>query len=300
MTGRSDNGRRKLRGSMVALVTPFREGAVDHESLNRLVDLQIEAGTAALVPCGTTGESPTLTEAEHQRVIEAVIARSDGRCPVIAGTGSNATAQAVSRTKQAAAAGADGALLVAPYYNRPTQEGLYRHYAAVAEAVDVSLVLYNVPKRTGVAIAEQTVIRLRRDFDHVVAVKHATGTVDGVDEILTGCDIDVLSGDDGLTWPMMALGAVGVISVVANITPGLVKDLVEAAAAGRVDQAGSIHRQVSALMQAMNRLGPNPIPIKTALALAGLCAEEFRLPLCPLDEQAKRSLEAVLRQHELG
>ena len=299
MAGRSDNGGRTLRGSMVALITPFCDGAVDYEALSRLVDLQIEAGTDALVPCGTTGESPTLSEDEHQRVIETVIARSAGRCPVIAGTGSNATARAVARTKHAAAAGADAALLVAPYYNRPTQEGLYRHYAAIAEAVEIPLVLYNVPKRTGVAIAEETVIRLRKGFDNIIAVKHATGSVDGVDEILTACDIDVLSGDDGLTWPLMALGAVGVISVVANIAPGLVKDLVDAAAAGQVSRAVNAHRKVSTLMQTMNGLGPNPIPIKTALALTGQCAEEFRLPLCPLDDPGRRSLEAVLRQHEL-
>ena len=281
------------------MITPFRDGKVDYDALDRLVDLQIEAGTDALVPCGTTGESPTLTEEEHERVIESVIARSAGRCPVIAGTGSNATARAVARTKHASSAGADAALLVAPYYNRPTQEGLYRHYAAIAEAVEIPLVLYNVPKRTGVSIAEETVIRLRKEFGHVVAVKHATGTVDGVDRILAGCDIDVLSGDDGLTWPMMAMGAVGVISVVANIAPSLVKELVEAALSGEVNAARSAHRKVVALMEPMNELGPNPIPIKTAMALAGHCAEEFRLPLCPLGEQARQRLASVLRQHEL-
>jgi 4-hydroxy-tetrahydrodipicolinate synthase len=300
MTSQTGRINGNLQGSMVALITPFRNGEVDYEALNRLVDLQIEGGTDALVPCGTTGESPTLTEQEHQRVIESVIARSSGRCPVIAGTGTNATASTVARTKHAAEAGADGALLVAPYYNRPTQEGLYRHYAAVAEAVEIPLILYNVPKRTGVAIAEDTVIRLRRDFERIVAVKHATGTVDGVDRIRSGCDIDVLSGDDGLTWPLMVMGAVGVISVVANIAPRLVKKLTDAARRGRPAEALNAHSKVSAIMQGMNELGPNPIPIKTTMALAGHCQLEFRLPLCPLDERATQSLADLLRKHELA
>ncbi len=299
MDGGKNKEVRKLRGSMTALITPFQDGAVDFDALRCLVDSQLEGGTDALVPCGTTGESPTLTDAEHQAVIEAVIARADGRRPVIAGTGANDTARAVERTRLAARAGADAALVVAPYYNRPTQEGLYRHYAAIAEAVDLPLVLYNVPKRTGVAIADDTVIRLRRGFGRIVAIKHATGSLDGVDRILAGCDIDLLSGDDGLTWPLLALGAVGVIGVVSNIAPRLVKELVASAEAGRMDRALSAHRKVAALAQALNDLGPNPIPIKTAMAMVGRCAEEFRLPLCPLDEAARRTLESTLRQHEL-
>lgn len=299
MASQSKTDRRTLQGSMVALVTPFRDGAVDYAALDRLVDLQLEARTDAVVPCGTTGESPTLTAEEHDRVIGAVIARCAGRCPVVAGTGSNSTAEAIRRTRQAAAAGADGALIVAPYYNRPTQEGLYRHYAAIAEAVSIPIVLYNVPKRTGVSIAEDTVIRLRRDFEHIVALKHATGSVDGVDRILRECDIDVLSGDDALTWPLMAMGAVGVISVVANIDPRAMRRLTEAARDGNATVAADAHRRVSALAEGLGRFGPNPIPVKTALALMGLCADEFRLPLCPIDEPARQQLSELLRKHEL-
>jgi len=294
-----DSDRQVFAGSAVALITPFEGGEVAFSALDRLVDRQIEAGTDVLVPCGTTGESPVLTPEEHDRVVEAVVARAAGRCRVLAGTGSNCTAEAVRRTRRAARAGADGALLVAPYYNLPTQEGLYRHYAAIAEAVEIPLVLYNVPKRTGVAIAEETVIRLRRSFPSIVAVKHATGSVGGVDRILTGCDIAVLSGDDGLTWPLMASGAVGVISVVANIAPGLMKELVVAAAGGRVGRACALQRRVSGLAEGLGRPGPNPVPIKTAMALAGHCAEEFRLPLCPLDEAGREAVAMVLRQHEL-
>lgn len=299
MAGQSKTDTPRLHGSMVALVTPFRDGSVDYAALNRLVDLQLEARTHALVPCGTTGESPTLTAEEHDRVIETVIARCDGSCPVVAGTGSNSTAETIRRTRQAAAAGADAALIVAPYYNRPTQEGLYRHYAAVAEASDIPIILYNVPKRTGVSIAEDTVIRLRRDFAQVVALKHATGSLDGVDRMLRGCDIDLLSGDDALTWPLMAMGAVGVISVVANIDPRGMRRLVEAARAGDAVVAADAHRRVSAMADGLSRFGPNPIPIKTALALKGLCAEEFRLPLCPMNEPAKQQLADLLRSHEL-
>ncbi|HUU85753.1 MAG TPA: 4-hydroxy-tetrahydrodipicolinate synthase [Phycisphaerae bacterium] len=299
MAPQANREKRRLRGSMVALVTPFRDGGVDYAALDRLVDLQLEAGTDALVPCGTTGESPTLTGEEHDRVIGAVIARCDGRCPVVAGTGSNSTAEAIRRTRQAGAAGADAALIVAPYYNRPTQEGLYRHYAAIAEATEIPIILYNVPKRTGVAIAEETVIRLRKDFEHIVAVKHATGSVDGVDRMLRGCDIDVLSGDDALTWPLMAMGAVGVISVVANIDPKGMRRLTEAALAGNVSVAIDAHRRVCAVAETLGGFGPNPIPIKTALALKGLCAEEFRLPLCPMEEEAKRQLADALGKHEL-
>ena len=295
----ANHDRPKLRGSMVALITPFKDGAVDYAALKRLVDMQIEAGTDALVPCGTTGESPTLSREEHDKIIETVIARCDHRCSVIAGTGSNSTAQAVLATKHAAAAGADAALLVAPYYNRPTQEGLYRHYATIAQAVDIPLVLYNVPKRTGVAIAEETVIRLRKAFSHIVAVKHATGSVDGVDRLLAGCDIDVLSGDDALTWPLMAMGARGVISVVANIAPQLSKALIEAAADSGLTQGRNIHRRISALAEGLNGFGPNPVPIKAAMALAGHCGDELRLPLCPMDDKCKKALTQLLKRHEL-
>ena len=289
----------QVQGSMTALVTPFVGGEVDWTRLDALVDRQIEGGIDWVVPCGTTGESPTLTEREHAEVLQAVIARAEGRCPVMAGTGSNSTSETVRRTQHAASAGADAALLVAPYYNRPTPEGLYRHYAMVAEAVELPLVIYNVPVRTGVNIPNDVVVRLREDFPHVAAVKHATGSVDGVTDLLGRCDIAVLSGDDAITWPLMALGAVGVISVISNLVPSLVGSLVQAALEGDCTAARHHHRKVYDLAQGIGRFGPNPLPIKAAMAMAGLLEEDSRLPLCPLDEPARAGIEQVLRRHEL-
>ncbi len=289
----------KMQGSMTALVTPFRDGAVDFETLSKLVDRQIEGGTGWLVPCGTTGESPTLSYEEHDQIIAAVIERCKGRCPVMAGAGSNSTAEAVRLTRHAAEAGADAVLSVVPYYNRPPQEGLFRHFSAVAEAVELPVVLYNVPFRTGCALENKTVIRLRREFPNIVAIKHATGTVDGVDELLSECDIIVLSGDDSITWPLMALGASGVISVIANLTPGLMKDLTQAALCGDGDKVLALHRTVGRLCDAIGKFGPNPIPIKTAMALAGLMSEEFRLPLCPVDAAGREAIERILRRFDL-
>ncbi len=288
-----------LRGSMTALVTPFRDGEVDWPRLDALVDRQIEAGTDWLVPCGTTGESPTLSEKEHRRIIETVIARAKGRCPVLAGTGSNSTAETVRRTEHAAKAGADAALIVTPYYNRPSQEGLFRHYAKLAESVDLPIVVYNVPKRTGVSISVNTVVRLRKAFPNIVALKHATGSVDGITDLLSRCDIKVLSGDDALTWPLMALGAVGVISVVGNLAPALLKSLVSSALSGDCEAAISCHRKMHDLAEGIGRFGPNPVPIKTAMALAGLIEEEFRLPLCPVDAETRTAIAEVLGRHEL-
>jgi len=288
-----------FEGSMTALVTPFRDGAVDFATLDRLVDRQIEGGTDWLVPCGTTGESPTLSHEEHDRVIEAVIRRAAGRRPVMAGAGSNATSEAVRLSKHAAEAGADAILSVVPYYNRPPQEGLFRHFAAVAQAVDLPIVLYNVPFRTGVSIDNATVIRLRQAFPNIVAIKHATGRVDGVDELLEQCGIILLSGDDSLTWPLMAVGARGVISVAANLAPRMMKSLTTAALAGRNGEALDIHRRVVGFCDAIAKFGPNPMPIKTCMAIAGLLADEFRLPLCSLDAEAKRKLEALMREYEV-
>ncbi len=287
----------KFEGSMTALVTPFKGGAVDYGTLDTLVDRQIDGGIDWLVPCGTTGESPTLSHDEHDKVIDAVVRRSNGRRPVMAGAGSNSTAEAVRLSKHAAEAGTQAILSVAPYYNRPSQEGLFRHFAAVAEAVDLPIVLYNVPFRTGVSIDNATVIRLRKAYKNIVAIKHATGRVDGVDEMLEACDIVVLSGDDAITWPMMAVGAKGVISVAANLAPKLMKSLTAAALAGKHDEALSIHRRVVGFCDAIAKFGPNPMPIKTCMALAGLLSDEFRLPLCSLDGDAKKKLEAVMREY---
>lgn len=286
----------ELRGAMTALVTPFRGGPVDLATLDKLVDRQVEGGTDWVVPCGTTGESPTLSHDEHDKVIEAVIARVAGRCGVLAGTGSNSTAEAIRLTKHAQAAGVDAAMLVAPYYNRPNAEGLYRHFAAVADAADLPLVLYNVPGRTAVAIPNSVVVRLREAYAHIVAIKHATGSVSGVTELLGECDIVVLSGDDSLTWPLMALGAVGVVSVLGNLLPELMKSLVEAALAGDARVALEHHRRVHDLAEGIGAFGPNPLPIKTAMAMAGLIEEEFRLPLCPLPAKDRAGIDKVLRR----
>ncbi len=288
-----------VQGAMTALVTPFRQGLVDWPQLEALVERQIGGGIDWLVPCGTTGETPTLSKAERQRIVQTVSTQSNGRCGIMVGTGSNNTATAVSQTKDAADAGADAVLVVAPYYNRPTQEGLFRHFAAIAERVDIPIVLYNVPPRTGVQIGNGVVIRLRERFPHIEAIKHATGSLDGVTELLRNCDIKVISGDDALNWPLMAVGAVGAISVVSNLCPSLVKSQVVAALEGDHSAAAKHHRTVSDLATALGRLGPNPLPIKTAMAVVGLLEEEFRLPLCPLDAEARSRIESILKRHEL-
>jgi 4-hydroxy-tetrahydrodipicolinate synthase len=290
---------RDLRGSMTALVTPFRNGEVDWPCLENLVDRQIDGGTDWLVALGTTGESPTLSQAERHDFLEAVIARVSGRCPVMAGTGASSTAEAVARTRHAASAGADAALVVAPCYNRPTPEGLFRHFAKVAEAADLRIVLYNVPARTGVNIDNDVIVRLRETCPNIVAIKDATGSVAGVTDLRSRCDIAVLSGDDSLTWPFMALGAVGVISVIANLVPALMKSLVSAALRGDAQGVLQIHRKVYDLAVGIGRFGPNPLPIKTAMAVVGLIAEEFRLPLCPLGTEARAGIELALRRHEI-
>jgi len=289
----------EITGSMTALVTPFKNGAIDFDCLASLVDRQIKGGTDWLVPCGTTGESPTLSHEEHDRVIEQVIESSAGRCPVMAGAGANCTTEAVRLSEHAAKAGAGAILSVVPYYNRPSQQGLFQHFARVAEAVDIPVVLYNVPVRTGRALDNETVARLRQSYPNIAAIKHATGQVAGVDELLRTCDISVLSGDDALTWPLMALGATGVISVIANLVPQWMKELVKAGHAGNRAQVLPIHRKVQELAEALAKFGPNPIPIKTAMAIAGLIEEEFRLPLCPLDSHDRALLEKALCHHEL-
>jgi 4-hydroxy-tetrahydrodipicolinate synthase len=284
---------------MTALVTPFRRGEVDWDRLAMLVDRQMAAGTDWLVPCGTTGESPTLSPDEHDAVLAAVIDRAAGKVPILAGTGTNATDETIRRTAHARSIGATGALLVAPYYNRPTPDGLLRHYSAVAEAVEFPLVLYNVPVRTGVDIPNDVVVTLRERFPHVIGIKHATGRVDGVTDLLQRCDIAVLSGDDVITWPLMALGCTGVISVVSNLVPDRVSCLTAAALAGDVAGARAAHGFVHRLSEGLGRFGPNPVPIKTAMALAGLIEEEFRLPLCALAPEPRAQLEALLRRLEI-
>lgn len=289
-----------LRGVVTALVTPFRNGEVDWPRLDALVDRQIDAGIDWVAPLGTTGESPTLADKEHERVAQRVIERAAGRCGVMVGAGSNCTAKTIATARRAAGLGADAVLLVTPYYNRPTQEGMFAHFSAVASAVDVPIMLYNVPMRTGVTLSNDTVVRLREKHANIAAIKDATGNVDGLTDLVSRCDITVLSGDDTLTWPMMALGAVGVVSVISNLVPALMKSLVAAAASGDLPVALGVHRRVYDLAAGIGKFGPNPVPIKTAMAMAGLIEEEFRLPLCAMDAADREGIERVLRRHEIG
>ncbi|MCI0493328.1 MAG: 4-hydroxy-tetrahydrodipicolinate synthase [Planctomycetes bacterium] len=297
VTGKNDVN---IRGSITALVTPFRNGQVDGDALDRLVDRQIAAGTDWLAACGTTGEAPTLTEEEQETILTRVLARSNGRCPVMAGTGTYDTASTVRRTRRAAELGAQAALIVTPYYNRPTQAGMFQHFAAIAKETTIPIVLYNVPARTGVHLANDTVVKLRKEFPSIVALKDASNSTEHVTDLLARCDIDVLCGDDALTLAMMAQGAVGVISVLSNLLPQLMKSLVSAAASGQFDAARAHHRRVSDLAHGLARCGPNPLPIKTAMAMCKLIQEEFRLPLCTLDAEQRTAIQQLLRRHEVG
>ena len=284
----------QLKGVYTALVTPFNNGEVDYAKLRELVEMQIAGGVDGIVPVGTTGESPTLSFAEHHKLIEEVIKTTDKRCKIIAGTGANSTAEAIELTKQAKAAGADASLQVTPYYNKPTQEGLYRHFSTVADEADLPIVLYNVPGRSGVPIAVDTVARLSQN-SNVVAIKEAAGSAERVSQILDVCDITVLSGDDALTLPMMAVGAHGVISVASNIIPGEMKAMVDAFAAGDAAKACEIHKMYYCLFRDQF-IETNPIPIKTAMAMAGIINEEFRLPLCEIGAANREKLEASLKR----
>jgi len=286
-------------GSLVAIVTPFRNGKVDERAFGDLIEWQIANGTNGIVPCGTTGESATLTHDEHHRVIELSVEVVKGRVPVIAGTGSNSTAEAISLTRHAKEAGADGALLITPYYNRPTQEGLYRHYKAVAEAVDMPLVLYNIPSRTGVNMLPATVARLAV-MKNIAGIKEGSGSVQQASEIAQTCGdrLTVLSGDDPLTLPMMAVGAKGVITVTANVVPKEMAQLVASFQAGRIDEARRIHFALSALFAALF-YETNPIPVKEALGMMGKIDPELRLPLCAMSADNRNQLTRVLKEMRL-
>jgi len=281
------------------MVTPFKDGEVDFKTLDALVDFQIDAGTEVLVPCGTTGESPTLTHEENNQVIAAVVRRARGKASVLGGTGSNNTAEALEMTRRAKENGADGSLQVSPYYNRPTQEGLFQHFAAIAGEVDFPHVLYNIPGRCGVEISVDTLVRLREAHPNIVAVKHATGSMDGASELLTRCDLDVISGDDSMTLPLMSVGAVGVISVLANLVPKDVKALTDAALAGDFETARRWHKQMFKLAKGLLTLEVNPIPIKTAMAMKGLIAEELRLPMTRMQQAHREQLAAALAEYGL-
>jgi 4-hydroxy-tetrahydrodipicolinate synthase len=284
-------------GSIVAMVTPFRNGEVDLSKLKELVEFHIREGTDAISPCGTTGESATLTHEEHERVISEVVQHARGRIPVIAGTGSNNTKEALRLTQYAKKAGADAALVITPYYNKPTQEGLYRHYKALAEGVDIPIVVYNVPSRTGVSISPETVARLA-EFKNIVAIKEASGSLDQVSDILRLCKITVLSGDDSLTLPMLSLGGKGVISVVANIVPGDTARLVKSFLKGDVSEAARLHHKLFPLCKAMF-IETNPIPVKTAMRLLGRLNGELRMPLCEMSKENETRLSKALKDYGL-
>jgi 4-hydroxy-tetrahydrodipicolinate synthase len=286
-------------GSIVAIVTPFKNGAIDEEKLRELVEFQIANGTDGIVPCGTTGEASTLDYEEHDRVIEIVVQQVNKRVPVIAGTGSNSTSEAIELTAHAKKIGADGALLVTPYYVKPTQEGLYLHYKAIAEAVTLPQVLYNVPGRTSVNLLPETVARLA-DIPNIVAIKEATGSLQQASEVLALCGdkLIVLSGDDFITFPMMACGAKGVISVVANIMPREVAALVDSFFAGKMEEARKLHLKLLKISNAMF-IETNPVPVKTAVALMGMATDDVRLPLAPMSDANKTKLAGIMKEYGL-
>ena len=287
-------------GSLVAMVTPFRDGKVDEAKIRELVEFHVVNGTDALVPCGTTGESPTLSHDEHKRVVEIVIEAAAGRIPVVAGTGSNSTAEAIDLTTHAARAGAQGALVVNPYYNKPTQEGLYRHFRAVAESVNLPILVYNIQSRTAVNVETDTLARLARDCRNIVGVKEASGSPDQMSQVIAACgpDFTVLSGDDNITLPLMAIGGRGVVSVIANIVPREVWDLTHAALDGDWKRARELHYRLFPLARAAF-LETNPIPIKEAMALAGMLEPEFRLPMCRMSDANRDRLRAILKPYGL-
>jgi 4-hydroxy-tetrahydrodipicolinate synthase len=281
-------------GTFTALVTPFRNGELDVEALEGMVEFQIGHGVSGLVPCGTTGETPAMSEAEDRVVVETVVRVANGRVPIIAGTGSNSTDMAIKYTKMAEEVGADGSLQVAPYYNKPTQEGLYRHFAAIAESTDLPLVLYNIPGRTGVTISAETMARLA-EIPNVVGVKDSTLSMNMIADVISLCgeDFDVLSGDDPMTLPLVALGGRGVISVASNVAPGAVSDMVRALLEGDWERGRELHYELLPLFRALF-VETNPIPVKTAASLLGLCSDEMRLPLCPMEGEYLRVLQEIL------
>jgi len=288
-----------FRGSMVALVTPFRDGKIDEKALKTLVDFHVKNGTSALVPCGTTGESATLSYPEHDKVIELTIEYAAGRIPVIAGTGSNSTDEAIMLTKHAKKAGARASLQVSPYYNRPTQKGLYLHFKAIAEEVDIPIILYNIASRTGVNIEPDTFAKLSQ-IKNIIGVKEASGSLEQMARIRKACPKDFLliSGDDALTLPVMAIGGVGIISVVANIIPRDVADMCSLFEQGKVKKAEELHYKMLPLVKAMF-IETNPIPVKTAMGLMKMCSPDMRLPLCEMLPENRDKLTAELKAYKL-
>ena len=292
--------RATFQGSIVAMVTPFRNGTIDEPKVKELVELHVKNGTDAIVPCGTTGESPTLSHDEHHRMVELTVAAAAGRIPVIAGTGSNSTTEAIGLTQHAERAGATGALVVNPYYNKPTQEGLYRHFRAVADATPLPILVYNIQGRTAVNIETDTMARLAHDCRNIVGVKEASGSLDQMSQVILACgpDFSVLSGDDNITLPLLAIGGRGVISVIANIVPRETSEMVHAALDGDWKRARELHYKLFPLARAAF-LETNPIPIKEAMAMAGMLEPEFRLPMCRMGDANRQKLRAILESYGL-
>ncbi|MBI3288803.1 MAG: 4-hydroxy-tetrahydrodipicolinate synthase [Elusimicrobia bacterium] len=290
-----------FEGSYAALVTPFdAHGSLDEEAYRRLISLQIKGGTRGLVPCGSTGEAATLLHEEYRRAIEIACEASRGEVPVIAGIGTNATWKALESAREAQSLGADALLVLTPYYNKPTQEGIYLHFRAVARESSLPIILYNIPGRTGINVAPKTIARLAKDCPNIVAVKEAAGSLDQVSEILTltGPKFTVLSGDDNLTLPMMSVGAKGVISVVANVAPRETQALCAAALKGENKKAAALHLRLYPLIKALF-IETNPIPVKAALGMLGLCRPEPRLPLTPLSSESRTTLKKALKEFGL-
>jgi 4-hydroxy-tetrahydrodipicolinate synthase len=289
-----------FQGSIVAMVTPFRNGKIDEAKVKELVELHVQQGTDGIVPCGTTGESPSLDHHETRRMIELTVAAAAGRIPVIAGTGSNSTAHAIELTKLAAQVGASAALVVNPYYNKPTQEGLYRHFRAVAEATALPIIVYNIQGRTAVNIETPTMERLVRDCPTIVGVKEASGSLDQMSQVILACgpDFCVLSGDDNVTLPLLAIGGRGVISVIANIVPRETSEMVHAALEGDWKRARELHYKLFPLARAAF-LETNPIPIKEMMAMVGMLEPEFRLPMCRMGDGNREKLRAILTTYGL-
>ena len=288
----------QFAGLTVALVTPFRDGAVDENELRRLVDFHAESGTDCVSPVGTTGESPTLSHDEHETVIRLVCEQAAGRIKVMAGTGSNSTSEAIRLTRFAQSVGADAALMVAPYYNKPTQEGVFQHYRAVTEAVDLPIVLYNIPGRTAKNMEPETIARIG-ELETVVAVKESTGSMDQASQVIALSDLTVISGDDSLTLPLMAIGGRGVVSVVGNIIPDDVRAMLAAFDSGDLAGAMEWHRRLFPLCRDLLGLATNPIPIKAAMQVLGRGNGEVRLPMTPLEQEQVEDLTSTLRDYGL-
>ncbi len=291
----------KYRGLYTAIVTPFRENQLDVDAFRTLVDAQVKAGVDGIVPVGTTGESPTLTHEEHIEVIKLAVQFAAGRCQIVAGTGSNSTEEAIAMTQEAEALGATGTLQVCPYYNKPSQEGVYRHFRAIAENTKLPIMLYSIPGRSGIEIAVPTVAALAKDCPNITAIKEAGGQVDRVNQLLQAvpADFAILSGDDGLTVPFISCGAQGLVSVASNIIPAEMKALVDTALSGDGVQTLALQKKLYPLLQGLMGLDTNPVPIKKALSLKGLMTSEVRLPLAPLAEEKIPVLEAMLRSYGL-